>query len=349
MTILTGFLVAIGVQAGVLFFAGGASYLIDSPSSKNLRTPIPIPTPPIKPLGLPSKSFALNTPETQASTHNVFVVREANPSRMPVSDTPKQPIPKKLQGEPEETQQASEGSLNMLVLGIDRRPDSEVEGTGTRSDTMMVVRIEPDTGKVRLLSIPRDLLVEIAPGWQDRINAAYAYYGAEGARTAVENLTGIPIDNHTVVDFEGFRSVVDAMGGVKVDVKGEFPPQWNIEEGVQKLDGRKALFYARYRGTGGDLDRIERQQRLADALRTQAFRWNSVTKLPEVVRMVNENVETDIGMGEMISLGRALIKSGRNGHMTAVQLKGYPATMPNGNQVLMPDRQTNEAILEKFR
>ena len=156
------------------------------------------------------------------------------------------------------------------MLGVDRRPpDSrETQVDGTRSDTMMLVRADPGSGEVKLLSIPRDLLVEVGPGVQDRINAAYAYGGVEQAKAAVENATGVTVDRYAVVSFAGFEEVVDAMGGVEMDVEDELPPKYGIEDGPQTLDGRQALYYARFRGTpDADLGRIERQQRLVAALR----------------------------------------------------------------------------------
>jgi polyisoprenyl-teichoic acid--peptidoglycan teichoic acid transferase len=242
--------------------------------------------------------------------------------------------------------------MNVLVLGVDRRPpdSKEQQVDGTRSDTIMLVRLVPETGQVKLLSVPRDLLVEIEPGVEDRINTAYAYGGVEQTEAVVEGFTGIPIDHYAIVDFEGFEAVVDAMGGVEVDVEDEFPSRWRMGEGLQNLDGRRALLYARYRGTAcGDLDRIERQQELVAALRSKALRWNTVTKVPEIVRVMNENVKTDLGVDEAISLGTVLIRRGPNARMTSNQLKGTTDTLANGNEVLVPDETANEAILDRFR
>jgi polyisoprenyl-teichoic acid--peptidoglycan teichoic acid transferase len=247
---------------------------------------------------------------------------------------------------------ASDGPLTVLVLGVDRRPldSAEPQVVGSRSDTIMLVRVVPGTGQVKLLSIPRDLLVEVEPGVEDRINAAYSYGGVEQARRVVQGYTGVPIDRYAIVDFEGFSEVVDAMGGVEVDVEGELPPKHGIEEGMQILSGEQALFYARWRGTaGGDLDRIEHQQQLVAALRSKALEWDTVTRLPEIMKLMEENVETNLGFGEALSLGRILIEHGRNAQMTSDQLEGTPYTLPSGAQVLVPEAATNEALIEEFR
>ena len=244
------------------------------------------------------------------------------------------------------------GPVNVLVLGVDQRPadSSQPQVAGSRSDTIMLVRIYPRSGEVGLLSIPRDLLVEVEPGVQDRINAAYSYGGVDQAREVVESVTGIPVDRYAIVDFESFSDTVDAMGGVEVEVEEEIPPKHGIEDGVQTLDGEQALFYARWRGTSrGDLDRIEHQQQLIAALRSKALDWDTVTRLPEIMEIMEENVETDLGFSEALSLGRVLIDHGRNARMTSVQLEGTPDILPGGAQVLVPKEDANEAILEEFR
>lgn len=240
------------------------------------------------------------------------------------------------------------GPFNVLVLGVDTRPDSE-EG-GSRTDTIMLVRVEPGDGDIRLLSVPRDLLVEVGPGQEDRINAAYNFGGIEQTIDAFEGYSGVDVDHYAIVDFKGFREVIDTMGGVEMDVEDEIPPKYEIRDGLQTLNGAQALFYARYRKTsGGDLDRISRQQRLVAALRSQAFEWNTVKELPEILRVANRHIETDMGLRQGIALGRILIKRGPNARMTAHQLQGTPATLENGDQVLIPDPVSNTPILDEFR
>jgi polyisoprenyl-teichoic acid--peptidoglycan teichoic acid transferase len=244
------------------------------------------------------------------------------------------------------------GPINVLVLGVDKRPpdSSAPQVTGSRSDTIMLVRIHPSSGEVGLLSIPRDLLVEVEPGVKDRINAAYYYGGIDQAREVVESVTGIPVDRYAIVDFEGFSNTIDAIGGVEVDVEDEIPAKYDIEDGLQTLNGEQALFYARWRGTSrGDLDRIEHQQQLVAALRSKAFNWDTVTKLPEIMNVIEDNVETDLGFQEALSLGRILVTHGRNARMTSVRLGGTPEVLPSGAQVLIPRKAANEAILEEFR
>jgi len=242
----------------------------------------------------------------------------------------------------------TDGPLNVLVLGVDTRPDDEE--MGSRTDTIMLVQVVPKRGNVKLLSIPRDLYVEVEPGEKDRINAAYNYGGIDETIAAVENYSGLPIDHYATIDFEGFEKVIDAMGGVRVDVgEGQFPEKFRMGEDVQRLNGHKALIYARYRGTpGADLDRMQRQRELVAALRSEALRWNTVKTLPEIMEAMDENVATDLDFDAAMTLGQILIRRGRHAEMTSQQLQGIPQTLPDGNEVLIPDDEANQDILEDF-
>jgi polyisoprenyl-teichoic acid--peptidoglycan teichoic acid transferase len=283
--------------------------------------------------------------QASEATEGLVASRSSEPTHDDPADKPA----------PEEKPKVAQETLDVLVLGVDRRAEA-AEGSSAHSDTLMLVRVSPRTGRVQSLSVPRDLLVKIEPGMEeDRINTAYLYGGIERATWVVENLTGISIERYAIVDFGGFEDVIDALGGVTLKV--EQPIRLGIEgqrvyipAGRQELDGLEALAYARYRGTAcGDLDRIRHQQRLVGALREQALGWNTITKLPGIVKVIHENVETNLGVFEAISLGRALVGRGGEGGIRFYQLKGKPETLPNGNQVLVPEEQANERILENFR
>jgi LCP family protein required for cell wall assembly len=267
------------------------------------------------------------------------------PDPGPVDTSPSDWVERMFGGQPGLT----DGPLNMLVLGVDTRPDSQE--MGSRTDTIMLVQVVPKSGDVKLLSVPRDLFVEVERGEKDRINAAYNYGGVEETIDALENYSGMPIDHYAVVDFEGFEKIIDAMGGVRVDVgEDQFPEKWEMGEGVQRLNGHKALIYARYRGTpGADIDRMQRQRELVGALRSEALRWHTVKTLPEIMEVMDENVMTDLDLDGAITLGQTLIRRGRHAEMTSQQLQGTPETLSDGEQVLIPDEEANEPILNEFR
>jgi polyisoprenyl-teichoic acid--peptidoglycan teichoic acid transferase len=303
--------------------------------------------------GLLAQGDSGTTPADEASTAARKKTENlaASGKREPTNEAEKQSDRRETrQAATKEAEQASGEPLDVLVLGVDKRP-SATEDTSTRSDTIMVVRVTPATGVVKLLSVPRDLYVEVESGKKSRINAAYAYGGVDQARTVMEDLTGVEIDNYVIVDFEGFEQVIDAMGGVRVDVgSGVFPEHWNMGEGMERLNGYKALKYARYRGTPrADLDRIDHQQQLLAALRRQALRWNIITRLPGIIKVANENVDTDLGVLQVIPLARALVLNGEDNRMVTSELEGHPESLSDGEQVLIPDEEANEAILEDFR
>ncbi|MGH3147492.1 MAG: LCP family protein [Rubrobacter sp.] len=335
VVVLFGLVLGIGTQAGLWF---------DGSDAEAVR----------------SAEVSPRSVEEPSETPDEFVKTPVQVARDPgfeKSDPAREeePAHEASDGSEEEGQpQSPTGILNVLVLGVDRRPSAgEVEAS--RSDTMMLVRVAPQTGSIKLLSVPRDLLVEVEPGVKDRINMAYSNGGVEQAKAVMEDFTGVSIDRHAIVDFGGFEDVVNALGGITVDV-GQ-PIQIGIEgrrvyipPGKQELNGLEALAYARFRGTPcGDLDRIERQQRLVAALRDQAFGWNVITKLPRIVTVANQNVDTDLGIVQAISVGRALVGRGEKGALRSSQLKGTPEKLPNGDEVLVPDEQANEKILETFR
>jgi LCP family protein required for cell wall assembly len=247
---------------------------------------------------------------------------------------------------------ASEERLNVLLLGLDRRMEEvdEDDDEGIRTDAIMVAQLDRETGEVRLLSIPRDLYLEVEPGVEDRINSVYARGGVPQTVEVVEDLTNLEIEHHAVVDFQGFEDLVDAMGGVEVELEEEdIPPGLKVEEGRQRLDGRQALLYTRFRDApGSDLGRIERQQQVLYALREEALQWDSLRKLPEISRAASENAETDLSFGEMVSLGHALMRHGEDGRMETVQLGGEPTTLPDDRQVLVPDPEENREVLYGF-
>jgi polyisoprenyl-teichoic acid--peptidoglycan teichoic acid transferase len=356
LTVLVGIMVGVAVQTGVSlpsFMPSNESLARGGSPDGTAREPGPAAgKPPAEGTVLSAESDSPQPqPENTTGETGGGVAGDQGGAESQEEGDPEKPeaAPEEPSEKPEAPPPASGEPLNVLVLGVDRRP-REGEGASSRSDTIMLAQVSPGSGRVELLSVPRDLYVEVEPGVEDRINTAYAYGGVEQAKVVMEGLTGVPIDAHAIIDFQGFEDVIDAMGGVEVDVADEVPPKYEIQDGFQTLNGEQALFFARYRGTaGGDLDRIRRQQQLLAALRAKMLQWNTVTTLPSMLGIANENVDTDLGLFQAISLGRALVLRGGEGDLTAVQLKGYPETLPDGAQVLLPDWEANEEILQDFR
>jgi LCP family protein required for cell wall assembly len=205
-----------------------------------------------------------------------------------------------------------------LVIGYDHRI-ADGKGAPSRSDTLMLVRADPAIDSISLLSFPRDMRVEIrCPGripYTDRINAAYANCGPQGSLETVKALTGIPINYLITVNFRGFRQIVDRLGGAWVDVDRRYfndrggPAGYakiDLRPGYQKLSGRKALDYVRYRHTDSDLYRVARQQQFVKAFKSQVQEHFGPTSLPKVVDAITNNVEVAQGGGRDVE-GRTVL------------------------------------------
>src|SRR5215217_1527854 len=154
------------------------------------------------------------------------------------------------------------GSQRAVLLGSDARA-----GEGSRSDTIMVAKAGGG-----LLAVPRDTLVQIPGIGEDKINAAFANGGPPLAVETLENFTGLPIGNYVVLDFGGTKEIVDALGGITV----------NVEEPIEtEQDGAEALAYVRYRGgPTADIGRVGRQQRFLQALAAEAASPENFPRLP---------------------------------------------------------------------
>lgn len=216
--------------------------------------------------------------------------------------------------------------LNILVLGVDER--SYDKG---RSDTMFVVTVDQKAREISLLSVPRDTRVKIPGyGW-DKINHAYADGGPERSRKAVEALLGIPVDYYVTVNFQAFYRIVDAVGGVDIDVEKRMYYEdpydnlvINLKPGLQHMDGQTAIKYVRYRDGDGDLGRVERQQNFLKAMLKQVAGPAVIPKIPAIIREVGNTVKTDLTVTDMLNLARLLSDAQAKGLKTDM-IPGRPA------------------------
>lgn len=226
-----------------------------------------------------------------------------------------------------------QNKINIMVMGVDERSDD----TG-RSDTLFVVTIDTNTKDVAMLSIPRDTRVKIpGHGW-DKINHAYAYGGHKLTQQAVEGLLGIKMDHYITINIAGFKKIIDAVGGVTIDVEKRMyysdpyddngedhgPFVIDLRPGVQRMDGRMAIQYVRYRDEEGDIGRVERQQKFLKALMKEVASPSVITKIPAIVREVNSVVNSDMSTTEMLNLAKTLNDASKNGLRTDM-VPGKPA------------------------
>jgi polyisoprenyl-teichoic acid--peptidoglycan teichoic acid transferase len=207
-----------------------------------------------------------------------------------------------------------------LVIGYDRRLEDIKNGNESRSDTLMLVRADPTTDTISMLSFPRDLHVEIhCPGrstFGDRINQAYASCGPKGSLETVKHLTGLDVNYLIMVNFRGFKQLVANVGGVWMDVDrryfndntdgGERYAAINLQPGYQKLNGQKTLDFARYRHLDNDLFRNARQQMFVRAFKQQITHSFLPTSVPKIIDAITDNVDIAAGGGSRIDLDTIL-------------------------------------------
>ena len=256
-----------------------------------------------------------------------------------------------------------------LVIGYDRRFG---ETGHSRSDTIMLVRTQPNPPAVSVLSFPRDLAVHVAcPDGSDygdqKINAAYAYCGAPGAMATISSLTGLPINYLITVNFRGFTQVVDKLGGIWIDVDrryfhtnaGTSPGSFeryseiNLQPGYQRLNGSQALAFVRYRHTDDDTYRNARQQLFLKAVRQQISKA-SFTSLPRILHAIVGNIVIGRKGGgapsdqTMFNYGQYLYGLPK-GNIFQIKLSGTNTYSPSLGDIVVPNDGAVAAAVHDFQ
>lgn len=273
------------------------------------------------------------------------------------------PVGDVLPGVDSQGESGGNDPITILVLGLDRRPSEGNEPT--RTDTIFIVRADPTTDSASLLGIPRDTIVDIpfkngSGSYEDRINTVYVQgenedYDGGGIGLLKQVLAaepfGIQVDKHVIVDFEGFETLIDALGGIDVDVTeevydpyysetelpGDYLPQ-HFYPGRQHMDGVTALAYSRIRFSSDDLDRIQRQQRVIFAAIDKAKSLNILTDDPvDLWNKYNDTISTDIS--NLLIPGYADVANQVKDNLLAVSVGSLcaPYTTPQGASVLVCD------------
>lgn len=245
-----------------------------------------------------------------------------------------------------EEQKEMLNNVNILVLGCDER-----EGENqARADVIIVATIRPDEKEISLFSIPRDTRVAIEGHGKDKINHAMAYGGIPLITDTVELLLGIQIDHAVKVNFDGFINVIDALGGVNIDVPERmYKPLEAIDllPGYQTLYGEDALAFVRWRGDGtGDYGRIARQQQFIAAL-TEKVKTMSIGQALDVLDAVMDSIETDMSVREMTSYATNLI--GINSEKVHTYSFVGGSVMINGVSYVEPDMAAIQEIVDKMQ
>ncbi|PUB10196.1 LCP family protein [Paenisporosarcina sp. OV554] len=201
----------------------------------------------------------------------------------------------------EEVKLEKKQPFSVLMLGVDER-----KGDAGRSDTIIVMTVNPNDKSTKMVSIPRDTYTEIiGKGSMDKINHAYAFGGIEMSMETVENLLDIPIDYVVQVNMEGFEDIVDAVGGVQVNNTLDFSvDQYNYPKGNITLNGEEALSYVRmrYEDPNGDFGRQDRQKQVIQAVMSEGASVKSLVNYRSIFNALGDNVQTNMTFDEMMDV-----------------------------------------------
>lgn len=199
---------------------------------------------------------------------------------------------------------ASQDPISILLLGVDERP-----GDIGRSDTMVVITVNPETETSTMVSVPRDTRAFISSkNTYNKINAAYAYGGIEETVQTIEQFLNIPINYYVKVNMDGFKDIVDAVGGVTVNNPFAFTLEGvHIPKGKQHINGEVTLKYARMRKEDprGDFGRQQRQREVIDQIIHEGSRLNSLADYKKILKALEKNVQTNLTMDQMIAIQRS--------------------------------------------
>lgn len=201
----------------------------------------------------------------------------------------------------------------LLLIGVDRRP-----GDRGRSDALIAAAINPAERSTLIVSIPRDTrtaIVGLKKPVTDKINHAYAFGGVESTVATAERFLGVPVSRYVLADMEGFRAIVDLLGGVQVDNKTAFEYEGHFfGKGSLHLDGEEALAYVRMRKTDprGDLGRGDRQKAVVRSLISSALQPDNFRKWPELLDRLSEYIRTDLTFDDWKTLALDYRKAAEN-------------------------------------
>ncbi|MFP3510731.1 LytR family transcriptional regulator [Peribacillus sp. SIMBA_075] len=211
--------------------------------------------------------------------------------------------------------------FSMLMLGVDER-----DGDKGRSDTMIVLTVNPQKKSVKMLSIPRDTRTEIVGhGTQDKINHAFAFGGAKMSMDTVENFLDIPIDYYMKINMEGFKDIVDAVGGVTVQNDLDFTSDGiHFAKGSHTLNGKEALAYSRMRhdDPNGDFGRQSRQRSIIEAVIREGASVSSLTKYNDVFDALGNNIQTNLTFDDMMDIQKNYRDASKSITQSSINGKG---------------------------
>lgn len=234
--------------------------------------------------------------------------------------------------------------ITILLLGVDKR-----KGDSGRSDSMIVATVNPKTQKTTLVSIPRDTKTKIisttnpSKNRVTKINAAYAYGGVEMTIDSIENFLNIPIDYYVQVNMEGFKDIVNAVGGIDVNNQYAFELDGvTLKTGQQHLNGLQALEYARMRHQDprGDFGRQERQREVISKVIHKGASISTLTNYTKILNALEDNIETNLTMDDILAIQKDYKAADKN--IKKVEITGVGKNTPSGWYYFVTDKTRQE-------
>lgn len=245
---------------------------------------------------------------------------------------------------------SADGVKNILLIGLD-----DDQGGSSRSDTMMLLTLDTVNKSIKLTSFLRDMWVEIPDYKKAKLNASYSHGGAQLTMDTIEYNFDVDIDNYVIVDFEMFKNIVDALGGITVEItkrEAEFinrTTKSTVEEGINQLDGKKALIYARIRKLDSDFYRTMRQRKVITAIIEKVKETNPL-ELVGIVKEILPMITTDINPVGMVTTAISAV-SCFGSEIQQMQIPAddaYVSKKISGQSALVPDIEKNTEKLKDF-
>lgn len=238
--------------------------------------------------------------------------------------------------------------FTIALFGVDSNAERNANGGGQRSDTIMVLSVNPEKKTTEIVSIPRDTQADIVgKGTTEKINHAYAYGGTDMAVKSLEKLLNVPIDHYATIDMDGMQDMIDTVGGITVTSNATFSYDgYQFTEGERsKMDGKEAMAFIRSRkedGAGGDFGRQERQQLVIQGLANKLTSVSSITHFNSLMNHVEDNVKTDLSVGELNKV-RSNYKDA-NDNVNRHQLEGQGGIQDDGLYYFVPSENSLNEI-----
>ncbi|MBA2874608.1 LCP family protein [Thermaerobacillus caldiproteolyticus] len=245
-------------------------------------------------------------------------------------------------------------NFSILFIGIDDSHSRNFKGD-TRSDALLLATFNAKNKSVKMVSIPRDSYVYIpCEGKYDKITHAHAYGGVKGTVEAVEHLFNIKVDYYVKMNFYAFMDIVDALGGIEVEVPYDLKEKDSedhhnaivLKKGLQTLNGEEALALARTRKKDNDIERGKRQQEILKAILKKASNVGSITKYDDVLEAIGNNMKTNLTFDEIKSLIR-YVTAGTKLNIKSLQLKGTDQN--DGVYYYMLDEQSVQEVSQELQ